>query len=52
LPEAAAILLRTVQVHRLTEPEPRARAQALLAEHPYFGGDAATQRGLRIEGAG
>lgn len=37
LPEEAAILLRTVQVHLLTEPEPRARAQALLAEHHYLG---------------
>jgi len=43
LPEAAAILLRSVQVHLLTEPEARARALVLLAEHPYFGGEAATQ---------
>jgi len=43
LPEEAAILLRTVQVHRLTEHEPRARVQALLAEYPYLGGEAATQ---------
>jgi len=41
-----------VQVHLLTEPEPRAWAQALLAEHPYLNGEAATQGGLRIEGAG
>lgn len=38
LPEAAAILLRTVQVQVLDTPELRAKAQALLAEHHYLGG--------------
>lgn len=38
LPEAAAILLRTVQVQLLDTPELRDRAQALLAQHHYLGG--------------
>lgn len=38
LPQEAAILLRTVQVHRLDTPELRERAQRLLAAHHYLGG--------------
>ena len=38
LPEEAAHLLRTVQVHLLDTPELRERAQHLLAAHHYLGG--------------
>lgn len=38
LPEAPAILLRTVQVQLLDSPPLRARAQGLLATHHYLGG--------------
>ena len=37
LPEEAAILLRSVQVHLLDTSELRERAQALLAAHHYLG---------------
>lgn len=38
LPEDSGFLFRTLQVERLDSAEPRARAQALLAEHHYLGG--------------
>jgi len=38
LPEERSILLRTLEVQLLETAEPKARVQALLAEHHYLGG--------------
>ena len=38
LPEEKSVLLRTLTVQLLEGAEPKARAQALLAEHHYLGG--------------
>jgi hypothetical protein len=38
LPEERAVLLRTLQVHQLTTPQQRERAQTLLVARHYLGG--------------